>query len=78
MKDRRLDARGLICPLPVLKARKVLLQMNSGDTLHVLITDKAAPQDFQLFCNESGHLLKSVQNGDEEIEVVIECRKTNN
>ncbi|MDE1151774.1 MAG: sulfurtransferase TusA family protein [Micavibrio sp.] len=55
-----LDARGLICPLPVLKARKRLLALNAGDTLAVLVTDAYAPKDFALFCAEAGHTLISV------------------
>lgn len=55
-----LDARGLICPLPVLKARKKLLAMPSGDVLQVMATDAAAVADFALFCEETGHGLLSV------------------
>lgn len=71
MAEHHLDARGLICPLPVLKARKVLLKLAAGDTLRVQVTDKAAPKDFQLFCAESGHILHSVQERGEDIEVVV-------
>jgi len=55
-----LDARGLICPLPVLKARKKLLAMPAGDVLQVMATDAAAVTDFALFCEETGHGLLSV------------------
>ena len=52
-----LDARGLSCPLPVLKARKRLQAMAPGDRLRVLATDPKAPDDFKLYCSESGHKL---------------------
>lgn len=60
-----LDARGLICPLPVLKARKKLLSMTAGDILQIMATDAAAVADFALFCEETGHGLLSVtqENG---------------
>ena len=53
-----LDATGLICPLPVLKARKVLLRLQPGDVLTVTVTDAHAPKDFALFCTEAGHSLR--------------------
>ena len=56
-----LDARGLLCPLPVLKARKRLMPLLSGDVLQVLADDPAAWVDFPLFCQENGHVLKEVQ-----------------
>jgi tRNA 2-thiouridine synthesizing protein A len=76
MAEHQLDARGLICPLPVLKARKVLLRLNSGDILHVRVTDKAAPKDFQLFCAETGHILHAVNEQGDEAEITVECRKS--
>lgn len=72
MTQHHLDARGLICPLPVLKARKVLLTLAPGDTLAVRVTDSYAPKDFALFCAESGHILKSVESTGESTEVVVE------
>ncbi|MCG8623561.1 MAG: sulfurtransferase TusA family protein [Proteobacteria bacterium] len=60
-----LDARGLLCPLPVLKARKALADMAAGETLAVLADDPVAPLDFADFCQTSGHTLleQSVQSG---------------
>jgi len=75
MAGHHLDARGLICPLPVLKARKVLLKLAVGDILRVEVTDRSAPKDFQLFCAESGHTLQSVQERGNNIEVVVVCGK---
>ena len=74
MKEQHLDARGLICPLPVLRARKALSALSAGDILRVRVTDKTAPKDFRLFCAETGHILKSVRDDGDMIEVVVECR----
>lgn len=54
-----LDARGLLCPLPVLKARKRLKALAAGVELTVLADDPAAIIDIPHFCNESGHVLVS-------------------
>jgi tRNA 2-thiouridine synthesizing protein A len=53
--DEELDAQGLLCPLPVLKARKRLKAMKTGAVLRVLATDPAAVIDIPHFCAESGH-----------------------
>ena len=66
-----LDARGLSCPLPVLKARKRLMAMAPGARLRVLATDPKAPGDFRLWCAESGHrLLDEGREGETYILVV--------
>ena len=63
--DREVDARGLICPLPVLRARKVLLGMQPGEVLRVLATDPMAALDLPHFCAEVGHehLGQTVEDG---------------
>lgn len=62
--DRALDARDLQCPLPVLKARKLLKQMAEGQVLDVMANDPAAPLDFQVFCHHGGHRLISMHEVD--------------
>jgi tRNA 2-thiouridine synthesizing protein A len=74
--QHRLDARGLICPLPVLKARKILLRLAPGDVLTVSVTDAYAPKDFALFCAESGHILKSVESNGDATDVTVERGQT--
>lgn len=59
-----LDATGLLCPLPVLKARKKLKSMASGTVLRLIATDPAALVDVPHFCNETGHQLISVEEPD--------------
>lgn len=60
-----LDLSGLLCPLPVLKARKRLMAMHSGEVLKVIATDPMSAIDMPHFCNEQGHsLLEQAQDGD--------------
>jgi len=53
------DARGLLCPLPVLRARKALRDVARGARIEVLATDPAALKDFPAFCAETGHKLEA-------------------
>jgi len=57
MGEKLLDAKGMSCPLPVLRANRALRAMAAGERLHVLATDRAAVADFQAFCRETGHAL---------------------
>ena len=65
------DASGLKCPLPVLKARKALQSLTAGDKLRVISTDPASPLDFKHFCNSKGHSQISVEEKEESFEFVI-------
>mgnify|MGYP005606437953 FL=1 len=57
MADQTLDAKGLNCPLPILKAKKALTAMPAGATLEILATDPGAVKDFAAFCRTTGHEL---------------------
>jgi tRNA 2-thiouridine synthesizing protein A len=57
MDSTILDAKGLLCPLPVLKARKALKTMPDGGMLEILATDPGAAKDFAAFCQTTGHHL---------------------
>jgi len=57
--DRELDARGLNCPLPILRTKKSLNEMASGQVLRVLATDPGSVRDFQAFSRQTGHELLS-------------------
>ncbi len=60
-----LDAKGLRCPLPVLKARKAMKVLPAGATLRVLATDSGAIKDFEAFCKTTGYrLLSATQDGE--------------
>ena len=66
--DKELDARGLNCPLPILKAKKALSDMQSGQTLRVVATDAGSVRDFQAFAKQTGNeLLSSTEGGGEFI-----------
>ncbi|HJD43557.1 MAG TPA: sulfurtransferase TusA family protein [Candidatus Paenalcaligenes intestinipullorum] len=68
------DASGLACPLPILRAKKALAQIESGQTIKVLTTDQHALTDFQAFAQQTGNrLLKQVQQG--EVLVHYLCRR---
>ena len=57
MADKQLDAKGLNCPLPILKAKKAIADVAPGGTLEILATDPGAIPDFQAFCRSTGHEL---------------------
>ena len=65
MSEHLLDAKGLNCPLPILKARKALKDVPSGENLEILATDPGAVADFQAFCRQTGNeLVEHSQDGD--------------
>jgi len=64
MADVTLDAKGLNCPLPILKARKALKDVPAGGTLEVLSTDPGSVADFQAFCRQTGNEL--LESSDED------------
>ena len=69
--DRELDARGLNCPLPILKAKKALTGMQSGQILRVLATDAGSVRDFQAFAKQTGNeLLEQQTVGDDFIHIM--------
>lgn len=62
--DKVLDASGLNCPLPVLKTKKALEELQSGQILEVITTDPGAKADIPAFCNRTGHeLIETVEEG---------------
>jgi tRNA 2-thiouridine synthesizing protein A len=64
MADQTLDARGLNCPLPILKAKKALKELPTGGTLEIQATDPGAVKDFEAFCRTTGNeLLESRADG---------------
>ena len=57
--DKELDARGLNCPLPILRAKKALAEMTSGQVLRIIATDPGSVKDFQAFAKQTGNELLS-------------------
>ena len=69
--DKELDARDLNCPLPILKAKKALADMQSGQTLRVVATDAGSMRDFQAFARQTGNeLLEQQAVGDDFFHVL--------
>jgi TusA-related sulfurtransferase len=62
--QKELDTRGLNCPLPILKAKKALAEMTSGQVLKVVATDPGSVRDFQSFAKQTGHELVEQSNSD--------------
>ncbi|HEV7930369.1 MAG TPA: sulfurtransferase TusA family protein [Nitrosospira sp.] len=58
--DKELDVRGLNCPLPILRTKKSLVDMNTGEILKILATDPGAVIDFQVFADQTGNELISL------------------
>ncbi len=67
-----LDARGLDCPMPLLKAKRALNAMRGGERLKVLATDRGSVRDFEVFSQQSGHPLVSSEELDGVFVHVIE------
>ncbi len=63
---KELDTRGLNCPLPILKAKKALADMSSGDVLKVVATDPGSVRDFQAFARQTGNELVEQSSDDGE------------
>ena len=69
--DTEIDTRGLNCPLPILKAKKALASMESGQVLKVVSTDPGSLRDFQAFAKQTGNELVGQQTeGDEFIHLL--------
>ena len=62
--DTELDASGLNCPLPILRAKKAINALESGQTLKIIATDPGSVKDFEAFCKQTGNeLLSSAEEG---------------
>ena len=71
--DRELDASGLNCPLPILRARKALADMERGQALRIISTDQGSVKDFEAFSKQTGNPLLS--SGEEGGKFVFVIRK---
>jgi tRNA 2-thiouridine synthesizing protein A len=64
--DKDLDARGLNCPLPILRAKKALSDMTTGQVLRIVATDPGSVKDFQAFSKQTGNALVDQSGADKE------------
>ena len=72
MATDQLDAKGLICPLPVLKARRAMKALAVGDILEIEATDPGSVKDFKHFCETTGYRLVNASEADEVYRFTIE------
>lgn len=71
---QEVDARGMSCPLPLLKAKKALNGMAPGERVRVLSTDPGSVRDFRVFCEQSGHRLLESSSEDGIYTYVLQKR----
>ena len=72
--DKEIDTRGLNCPLPILKAKKALTDMHTGELLKVIATDSGSVRDFQAFAKQTGNERVEQQNVGQEFIHVLRRR----
>lgn len=72
--DAEVDAKGLNCPLPILRAKKALSGMASGEVLRVIATDPGASRDFQAFAKQTGNMVLEVQQLQDAMAFFIKKR----
>lgn len=72
--DKELDTRGMNCPLPILKTKKALAEMASGQTLKIVSTDAGSVKDMAAFANQTGNTL--VSSAEEKGEYVFMMKKS--
>ena len=69
--DKELDARGMNCPLPILRAKKALGELGSGQVLRIVATDPGSVKDFEAFAKQTGNELLSSDSGEKEFTFYI-------
>ncbi len=72
--DKEIDTRGLNCPLPILKAKKALADLSTGQTLKVVSTDQGSVRDFQAFARQTGNELVGQETVNNEFVHVLRRR----
>ena len=71
MADKTLDCKGMVCPMPIVKIAKATREMNSGQALEVVATDKAFSADIRAWCKQTGNALTSFSEAGEQFTAVI-------
>ena len=70
--DKELDARRLLCPLPVIRAQDAIANMQAGERLRLIATDPGVKNDIPAWCRINGHKVESMHEQDDEIVITIE------
>ena len=68
--DQELNTRGLKCPLPILRCKKALSELEAGQVLKAYATDPGAVKDFQAFCKQTGHVMLSLEE-IKEVDTIV-------
>ncbi len=72
--DSELDASGLNCPLPILRAKKALAALDAGKVLRIVATDPGSVKDFEAFCKQTGNeLMESGEEGGKFVFLIKKC-----
>ena len=71
MSHYELDARRMLCPMPVIRTQQKVEQLSAGDTLTVLCTDPGAKHDIPAWCRVNGHEILNIKEQEEEIRISI-------
>ena len=72
--DQELDASGLNCPLPILRAKKAISSLSAGQVLRIIATDPGSVKDFEAFCKQTGNEL--LESGEEGGKFVFSIKKS--
>lgn len=75
MASQELDARGLLCPLPVIRTQNAIRHLQPGDTLHVIASDPGVMQDIPAWCRINGHTLTHSEEVDRIFHLHIQVEK---
>ncbi len=75
MSEHTLDARNLLCPMPVIRTQNKIRTLADGDTLKVICTDPGALSDIPAWCRINGHNVLDTQKGDRELVITIRISK---
>ncbi len=68
----KFDATGLTCPLPILKSKKLLSKLSSGDVLYVISTDSGSVRDFDAYCQQTGNILLGSNEADGKFHYYVQ------
>lgn len=74
MSEVELDARGLLCPMPVIRTQQRIEQLQVGDRLTVHCTDPGAIHDIPAWCRVNGHTVLNIDRQDRDIDILIEVQ----
>jgi tRNA 2-thiouridine synthesizing protein A len=71
MSHHTLDARRLLCPLPVIRTQNTIKKLQPGDTLEVICTDPGAESDIPTWCRINGHTVNEIRHQDGELFIIL-------